>query len=81
MSEAMFSAKTRPRLIVDRIAGRQSGVDGPAEEIVRVSGSARIGDSVDRFPRSVLDPGLYAGSVLDYQLRANGIFVCAQVVP
>ena len=73
------SAKTRPRLIVDRIAGRQSGVDGPAEEIVRVSGSARIGDSVDRFPRSVLDPGLYAGSVLDYQLRANGIFVEGEV--
>jgi D-alanyl-D-alanine carboxypeptidase/D-alanyl-D-alanine-endopeptidase (penicillin-binding protein 4) len=39
----------------------------------------RIGDGVDRFPRSVLDPGLYAGSLLAYQLEANGIFVEGEV--
>ncbi|HIF91938.1 MAG TPA: D-alanyl-D-alanine carboxypeptidase/D-alanyl-D-alanine-endopeptidase [Myxococcales bacterium] len=64
-------AKTRARVVVDRIRGRQT--DGPAEEIIRVSGVARQGASVDRFPRSVLDPGLYAGSLLAYQLEANGI--------
>jgi D-alanyl-D-alanine carboxypeptidase/D-alanyl-D-alanine-endopeptidase (penicillin-binding protein 4) len=63
--------RTRPKLTVDRVAGRRK--DGPAEEVVRVTGIARVGDEVDRFPRSVLDPGLYAGSVLAYQLRANGI--------
>jgi D-alanyl-D-alanine carboxypeptidase/D-alanyl-D-alanine-endopeptidase (penicillin-binding protein 4) len=71
------SKKTRPKLTVDRVAGRQS--EGPAEEVVRVTGVARPGDSVDRFPRSVLDPGLYAGSVLAYQLRANGIDVDGEV--
>lgn len=71
------SAKTRPKLIVDRVRGRRSG--GPSEEIVRVTGVARQGDSVDRFPRSVIDPGLYAGSVLAYQLRANGIDVDGEV--
>lgn len=71
------SAKTRPQLVVDRIRGRQS--DGPAEEIIRVSGRARKGDAVDRFPRSVLDPGLYAASVLAYQLDANGIEVDGEV--
>lgn len=64
-------AKTRPRLMVDRMNGRQK--DGPAEEVIRVTGVARRGDSVDLFPRSVLDPGLYAASVLAYQLDANGI--------
>jgi D-alanyl-D-alanine carboxypeptidase/D-alanyl-D-alanine-endopeptidase (penicillin-binding protein 4) len=73
------SAKTRPKLIVDRVAGRRSGGGGPAEEVVRVTGVARQGDSVDRFPRSVIDPGLYAGSVLVYQLRANGIAVDGEV--
>jgi D-alanyl-D-alanine carboxypeptidase/D-alanyl-D-alanine-endopeptidase (penicillin-binding protein 4) len=71
------SLKSRPRLTVDRVAGRES--EGPAEEVVRVTGVARQGDAVDRFPRSVLDPGLYAGSVLAYQLRANGIDVDGEV--
>jgi D-alanyl-D-alanine carboxypeptidase/D-alanyl-D-alanine-endopeptidase (penicillin-binding protein 4) len=71
------SPKARQKLTVDRIAGRQS--DGPVEEVVRVMGVARQGDSVDRFPRSVLDPGLYAGSVLAYQLRANGIELGGEV--
>jgi D-alanyl-D-alanine carboxypeptidase/D-alanyl-D-alanine-endopeptidase (penicillin-binding protein 4) len=34
---------------------------------------------VDRFPRSVLDPGLYAGSLLAHQLVANGIFMDGSV--
>jgi len=70
-------AKARPRLVVDRVKGRT--LEGPAEEVVRVSGVARRGDSVDRFPRSVLDPGLYAGSVLAYQLDANGIDLDGEV--
>jgi len=71
------SARSRPKLTVDRVPGRKT--DGPAEEVVRVTGVARKGDSVDRFPRSVIDPGLYAGSVLAYQLRANGIEVDGEV--
>ena len=67
----------RPRLSVDRVPGGESG--GPAEEIVRVQGVARIGDGVDRFPRSVLDPGLYAGSLLAYQLAANGVYLDGEV--
>jgi D-alanyl-D-alanine carboxypeptidase/D-alanyl-D-alanine-endopeptidase (penicillin-binding protein 4) len=70
-------AKARARLVVDRIRGRQT--EGPAEEIIRVSGVARLGASVDRFPRSVLDPGLYAGSLLAYQLHANGIDLDGEV--
>jgi D-alanyl-D-alanine carboxypeptidase/D-alanyl-D-alanine-endopeptidase (penicillin-binding protein 4) len=71
------SRKARPKLSVDRVAGRRP--EGPAEEIVRVTGVARQGDSVDRFPRSVLDPGLYAGSVLAYQLGTNGIDLGGEV--
>ncbi|MCB9722903.1 MAG: D-alanyl-D-alanine carboxypeptidase/D-alanyl-D-alanine-endopeptidase [Spirochaetaceae bacterium] len=67
----------RPRLVVDRLPGRAS--DGPVEEVVRVEGATRAGDRVDRFPRSVLDPGLYAGSLLALQLEANGIFVDGEV--
>ncbi|MEZ4291628.1 MAG: D-alanyl-D-alanine carboxypeptidase/D-alanyl-D-alanine-endopeptidase [Myxococcota bacterium] len=67
----------RPRLVVDRLPGRAS--DGPVEEVVRVEGATRVGDRVDRFPRSVLDPGLYAGSLLALQLEANGIFVDGEV--
>jgi D-alanyl-D-alanine carboxypeptidase/D-alanyl-D-alanine-endopeptidase (penicillin-binding protein 4) len=67
----------RPRLSVDRIAGRQTG--GPSDEIVRVEGVVRLGDDVDHFPRSVLDPGLYAGSLLAYQLAANGIYFDGEV--
>ncbi len=71
------SAKAEAKLTVDRIAGRRA--EGPAEEVVRVAGAVRKGDPVDRFPRSVLDPGLYAGSVLVYQLRANGIDLDGEV--
>ena len=71
------SAKTRAKLTVDRVTERRSG--GLVEEIIRVTGMVRRGDSVDRIPRSVLDPGLYAGSVLAYQLRANGIDVAGEV--
>jgi D-alanyl-D-alanine carboxypeptidase/D-alanyl-D-alanine-endopeptidase (penicillin-binding protein 4) len=71
------SNAARPRLSVDRAPSH--GPDGEAEEIVKVEGIARRGDGVDRFPRSVLDPGLYAGSVLAYQLEANGIDVAGSV--
>jgi D-alanyl-D-alanine carboxypeptidase/D-alanyl-D-alanine-endopeptidase (penicillin-binding protein 4) len=71
------SRKTRPRLSVDRAQGQKT--EGPADEVVRVDGVARVGDGVDRFPRSVLDPGLYAGSLLAYQLDANGIFIDGEV--
>jgi len=47
---------------------------------VRVDGVARVGDGVGRFPRSVLDPGLYAGSLLAYQLEANGVAIDGDVV-
>lgn len=65
--------RARPELVVDRLPGAAS--EGLAEEIVRVEGSVRRGDPGDVFPRSVLDPGLYAGSLLLHQLRANGIAV------
>jgi D-alanyl-D-alanine carboxypeptidase/D-alanyl-D-alanine-endopeptidase (penicillin-binding protein 4) len=61
----------RPQLRVDRLAGG----DGSGEEIVRVDGIVRQGDAADVIPRSVLDPGLYAGSLLALQLEANGIFL------
>lgn len=62
---------TRARLTVDRVRGRAE--DGARQEIVRVQGATRLGDDADRFPRSVLDPGLYAGSLLAYQLSVHGI--------
>jgi D-alanyl-D-alanine carboxypeptidase/D-alanyl-D-alanine-endopeptidase (penicillin-binding protein 4) len=65
--------RAHPELVVDRVAGASS--EGLAEEIVRVEGSVRRGDPGDLFPRSVLDPGLYAGSLLLHQLRANDIAV------
>jgi serine-type D-Ala-D-Ala carboxypeptidase/endopeptidase (penicillin-binding protein 4) len=61
----------RGRLRVDRIPGGE----GREEEIVRVEGIARQGDDADVIPRSVLDPGLYAGSLLALQLEANDIFL------
>jgi D-alanyl-D-alanine carboxypeptidase/D-alanyl-D-alanine-endopeptidase (penicillin-binding protein 4) len=61
----------RPRLRVDRLPG----AEGSGEEIVRVDGIVRQGDAADVIPRSVLDPGLYAGSLLALQLEANGIFL------
>ena len=60
-----------PRLSVDRV--RSPGEEGAPAEIVRVEGVTRLGDATDRFPRSVLDPGLYAGSLLAYQLATQGI--------
>ncbi len=65
--------RARPSLSVERLPGAAS--EGVAEEIVRVEGTVRRGDPGDLFPRSVLDPGLYAGSLLLHQLRANGIAV------
>ncbi len=63
----------RPRLSVDRARGRRD--EGFVDEVVDVEGVTRIGDDVDRVNRSVLDPGLYAGSLLALQLEANGIDV------
>lgn len=65
--------RRRAELVIDRLAGAVS--EGRAEEIVRVEGTVRRGALGDHFPRSVLDPGLYAGSLLLHQLRANGIDV------
>lgn len=48
-------------------------------ETVRVRGAVRAGDSADMFPRSVIDPGLYAGEVFKMQLEANGISVAGDV--
>ena len=67
------SRRRHPSLIVDRIAGSAS--EGVAEEIVRVEGTVRKGDPGDVFALGVLDPGLYAGSLLLHQLRANGVEV------
>ena len=67
----------RPRLFVDRAAGAVS--EGPPVEVVLVDGVTRLGDALDRFPRSVIDPGLYAGSLFAYQLEANEIAVGGDV--
>jgi D-alanyl-D-alanine carboxypeptidase/D-alanyl-D-alanine-endopeptidase (penicillin-binding protein 4) len=58
-------------LVVDR------RIVGTAEEVV-VSGVARASSPSKNFPRSVLDPVRYAGSVLRMQLEANGIVVEGQ---
>jgi len=58
----------RQTLVVDRVAG-----DG--DEVVRVRGTMRQGDSPRTYYRSVLDPTKYAGSVFRMQLAANGIDV------
>ena len=66
---ATGSAKARRTLSVHRsepVGGR---------ERVRVAGVVRAGDDLDVFPRSVRDPGLYAGAVLELQLEALGIEV------
>jgi D-alanyl-D-alanine carboxypeptidase/D-alanyl-D-alanine-endopeptidase (penicillin-binding protein 4) len=47
---------------------------GTAEDVV-VSGVVRESGKTKDYPRSVLDPVLYAGSVLRMQLEANGITV------
>ena len=62
-----------PRLSIDRAAGPAG--EGAPDEVIRVDGAARVGEPVDRFPRSVRDPGLYAGSLLARQLEANGVAV------
>ncbi|MFP6654290.1 MAG: D-alanyl-D-alanine carboxypeptidase/D-alanyl-D-alanine-endopeptidase, partial [Myxococcota bacterium] len=71
------SVKKRPRLAVERL--RNDSLSTSAKEIIRVSGNVAVGASVDRIPRSVRDPGLYAASVLAYQLEANGIEVADEV--
>lgn len=75
------ASTARPTLRVDRVPGAASTEDGKGilEEIVRIEGVARQGDQVDVLPRSVLDPGLYAGSLLALQLEANGIFLDGDV--
>ncbi len=67
----------QPQLRVDRVQGTTG--QGAPEEIVQIEGIARQGDETDGLPRSVLDPGLYAGSLLALQLRANGIFLDGEV--
>ncbi|MEM9177220.1 MAG: D-alanyl-D-alanine carboxypeptidase/D-alanyl-D-alanine-endopeptidase [Myxococcota bacterium] len=67
----------RARLSVDRARGRRD--EGPADEIVVVDGTARLGDDLDEVHKSVIDPGLYAGAVLAYQLEANEVFVDGDV--
>ena len=67
----------RARLSVDRSLGRRQ--EGPADEIVVVDGTARLGDEIDLVNKSVIDPGLYAGAVLAYQLEANDVFVDGEV--
>ncbi|MEZ4330700.1 MAG: D-alanyl-D-alanine carboxypeptidase/D-alanyl-D-alanine-endopeptidase [Myxococcota bacterium] len=69
--------RRRGDLLIDRMQGGAS--EGRAEEIVRVEGTVRRGDAGDHFPRSVIDPGLYAGSLLLHQLRANAIEVDGEV--
>ncbi len=69
--------RARPKLRVDRLPATRGG--GAAEEIVRVEGVARQGASRHVLPRSVLDPGLYAGSLFALQLGANGIFIDGRV--
>lgn len=70
--------RARPRLSVGR--GPATNDDGAPREVVLVDGGTRVGDDVDRFPRSVRDPGLYAGAMLVHQLRANGVEVDGEVV-
>jgi D-alanyl-D-alanine carboxypeptidase/D-alanyl-D-alanine-endopeptidase (penicillin-binding protein 4) len=67
----------QPQLRIDRVQGTTG--QGAPEEIVQVEGVTRLGDARDGLPRSVLDPGLYAGSLLALQLRANGIFLDGEV--
>ena len=61
-------ARRRTSLHVDREAG-------PQGERVLVSGAASAGAVATRLHRSVLDPTRYAGSVLLWQLEAQGIEV------
>ena len=67
----------RARLSVDRSQGRKN--EGPADEVVVVDGTARLGDDIDMVNKSVLDPGLYAGAVFAHQLEANDVFVDGDV--
>jgi D-alanyl-D-alanine carboxypeptidase/D-alanyl-D-alanine-endopeptidase (penicillin-binding protein 4) len=58
---------------VDRDAA--GGGDLFAGEALAVRGSARVGAEPSRVARSVVDPGLYAASVLAWQLQAQGITI------
>jgi D-alanyl-D-alanine carboxypeptidase/D-alanyl-D-alanine-endopeptidase (penicillin-binding protein 4) len=72
-NQAKTSARaSRPSLMVDR--GRSAD-----RETVKVAGSMRLGSKADTFPRSAADPALYAGAVLEMQLRAVGIEVGGRV--
>lgn len=64
--------RSRPSLVVDRSAVGQG-------EGVRVSGRIGAGAEPDVFPRSVADPAVYAGAVLEMQLEAVGIEVGGRV--
>lgn len=75
-NRAKTAAKgTRARLSVDRAPGGKNDNGATKDEVVLVDGVARVGDEIDGVNRSVLDPGLYAGSIFAHQLEANGIFV------
>ena len=52
--------------------------DGLAHEVVQVDGQMRVGDEVDVVHRSVVDPGLYAASVLALQLDGLGVPVAGE---
>jgi D-alanyl-D-alanine carboxypeptidase/D-alanyl-D-alanine-endopeptidase (penicillin-binding protein 4) len=65
-NRAKTSGKGRTRLEVGRKANG-------TREIVTVGGEMRVGAKPATFYRSVLDPALYAGSVLRWQLAAVGI--------
>lgn len=71
-NHATTSAAGRSRIQVGR---RANG----AREIVTVGGRVRVGAEPETFYRSVLDPALYAGSVLRWQLAAVGIAFEGQV--
>jgi len=55
--------------------GKSFTEDGGGFETIRVEGAVHLQAGVDRVPRSVEDPGLYAGSLLLHQLEANDVFV------
>jgi len=67
------AANARRSLVVDRLSR-----EGESER-VRVTGVVRAGDEADSFPRSVLDPALYAGAVARLQLEGQGIPIGGRV--
>ncbi|MAI77845.1 MAG: D-alanyl-D-alanine carboxypeptidase/D-alanyl-D-alanine-endopeptidase [Deltaproteobacteria bacterium] len=52
----------------------------PGRESVRIDGTVRLGEKSKAFPRSVSDPGLYAGSVLKMHLESLGVSVGGEVI-